>query len=323
LGYRRIVDDTTGSLAIPFDPASRTTELWSGFVQDTIEIVEDELDLVLGTKIEHNDYTGLEIQPNARLLWQPSDVHTLWGAVSHAVRTPSRSDNDARLNAGAIPPFTPDNPTPFPILIFFFGNDQIEAENLTSYELGYRTQPVTWISLDTTAFYNDYSDVIVGSVGTPFLETTPAPAHLILPINATNDAWMHVYGLEQVATLQVTPDWRLQGTYGLLKVVASDPSLEGGSPEQQATLRSLYNVTPDVNWDATLRYVDGLPGLGVSDYLTLDTRIAWRPEEGVEIALTGRNLLQGSHLEFGSTGNFATSPAVVERSVFLSLSVRF
>jgi len=323
LGYRRVADDIGESFSISFNPTSRTTGLWSGFVQDTISIVDGELDLVLGTKIEHNDYTGTEFQPNARLLWQPDDVQTFWGAVSHAVRTPSRVENDVRVNAAVVPPFTPDNPTPFPLLISFFGSDQVQAEQLTAYELGYRVQPASWVSVDTTAFYNDYSKIVSAAVGAPFLETTPAPTHLVLPVVVNNDAWMHVYGFESVATFQVTPDWRLQGTYGLLEIDSSDPSLEGTSPEQQATLRSIYNVTPDVDWDATLRYVDSLPGLGVSDYLTLDTRIAWRPREGVEIALTGRNLLGSSHIEFGSVGVFGETPAEVDRSVFLSLSVRF
>jgi len=320
LGYRRVADDVGGSFTATLTPVSRTTELWSGFVQDTITLIDDELDLVLGTKVEHNDYTGTEFQPNVRMLWRPFEGHTLWGAVSHAVRTPSRVENDIRANVATIPPFSPGNPTPFPVLVSFFGSDQAQSEKLTAYELGYRVQPAEWLSLDTAAYYNDYTNITSATTGTPFFVATPVP-HVVQPLTLNNDESMQTYGFETVATVQATADWRLQGTYSLLKIDGS--TAQGQSPQQQATLRSLYNVTPDVMWDADLRYVDSLQSLGVNGYLQFDTRVAWRPMEDVELALTGRNLLGGSHFEFGAGELILTQAAAVERSIFLSLAVRF
>ncbi|MEW6159067.1 MAG: TonB-dependent receptor, partial [Verrucomicrobiota bacterium] len=128
LGYRLTTDelgegrDRTG--AIQFIPSHRQDQLFSAFLQDEIAIIEDRLRLTLGSKFEHNDYTGLEIQPNARLLWTPHRNHSVWGAVSRAVRSPARFEHDVR--AWFIPP---------PSMLV--GNPEFESESLLAYELGY------------------------------------------------------------------------------------------------------------------------------------------------------------------------------------------
>ena len=88
LGYRLVHDNVTGAVPISFDPPSRTTNLVTGFLQDDIALRPDRWILTLGAKLEHNDFSGFELQPNARLLWRPAESHTLWSAVSRAVRSP-------------------------------------------------------------------------------------------------------------------------------------------------------------------------------------------------------------------------------------------
>lgn len=103
LGYRLAADRTRGSFFVSVDPTSRTDPFVSAFVQDEITVVGERLRLILGTKLEHNDYTGIEVQPSGRLLWTPHPQHTMWGAISRAVRTPSRADSDARTNFAVFP----------------------------------------------------------------------------------------------------------------------------------------------------------------------------------------------------------------------------
>jgi len=63
---------TDGGFAVSFPPsAHRHPQLFSAFVQDQITLVEDTLSLTLGSKFEHNDHTGFEVQPTARFLWTP------------------------------------------------------------------------------------------------------------------------------------------------------------------------------------------------------------------------------------------------------------
>src|SRR5262249_15869352 len=106
LGYRVVHDDTEGTVSLSLFPASRTTHLFSAFVQDEITLVPDKWKLILGSKFEHNSFTGFEIQPNVRLLWTPAKDHTVWAAISRAVRTPSRSEDDVTLNGAGRPPGT-------------------------------------------------------------------------------------------------------------------------------------------------------------------------------------------------------------------------
>ncbi|MCK5229802.1 MAG: TonB-dependent receptor, partial [Desulfobulbaceae bacterium] len=94
LGYRYTHDDFSDSEILRLDPDSRSDELFSAFVQDKITLMEDCLWLTIGSKFEHNDYTGYEIQPNARLFWAPHTDHKVWASVGRAVRTPSRMEDD-------------------------------------------------------------------------------------------------------------------------------------------------------------------------------------------------------------------------------------
>ena len=82
-----------------------------------------DLSFTLGTKLEHNDYTGFEFEPDARLSWNLSSSQTLWAAVSRAVRTPSRIDHD--LSEG----------TP-PYLVILKGGSDFASESVIAYEAG-------------------------------------------------------------------------------------------------------------------------------------------------------------------------------------------
>lgn len=69
----------------------------SGFVQDDIALIPDRLRLTLGVKLEHNDHTENELQPNLRLLWQMNRDTTFWAAISRALGTPRPQSVGLRL----------------------------------------------------------------------------------------------------------------------------------------------------------------------------------------------------------------------------------
>lgn len=100
LGYRLSSDRTGGSPSLIFSPAERQLQLFSAYVQDQWLIGEAQ-SLSLGSKFEHNDFTGFEFQPSLRYAWIQPSGGTLWAAVSRAVRTPNRLDHDARLVGAA------------------------------------------------------------------------------------------------------------------------------------------------------------------------------------------------------------------------------
>ena len=67
-----------------FSPETRTSPLWNLFAQDEITIAPNRVAVIVGSKFEHNDYTGFEFQPTVRARWTPGGRDTLWGAVSGA-----------------------------------------------------------------------------------------------------------------------------------------------------------------------------------------------------------------------------------------------
>src|SRR5439155_6846093 len=98
-GYFVTADNVDDTYSVAWEPSHRATQLFSGFVQDEISLIPERMALTLGSKFEHNDYSGFEIQPNIRLAWTPTTNQTVWGAISRAVRSPSRLDSDIRIRS--------------------------------------------------------------------------------------------------------------------------------------------------------------------------------------------------------------------------------
>lgn len=329
VGVRNISDDITNSEFVSFADTSRSVQIFSGFVQDTYKVSE-KLDVVLGAKFEHNDYTGFEIQPSARVVLRAEENLTFWGAVSRAVRTPSRAEDDIRGTAAVIPPGFPGNPGPLPLALQFTGDRSIDSETLISYELGARLRLADSVSFDVTGFFNKYGDLRGSRLGAPVVMAAPTP-HVVLPLVVDELVDADTQGVEAVLDWQVAPNWRLQATYAYLNIDGDVPVFPdvratapgGADPTHTANLRSLFDITKSVKLDAALRYVDDLEGFGIDSYVALDARIAVRLTDQFELAVTGRNLTEGEHFEFGTDPSFSTVPTSVERSVFASLSAKF
>ena len=305
-GYRFMHDDVKNTAALAFLPGRRDLHLFSGFVQDEISLVRDQLVLTIGSKFEHNDYSGFEFQPGARIAWMPLANHTLWAAVSRAVRSPSRIDTEF---------FAPGSP-PF---LLRGGGDRFDSEKVIAYELGYRTELAQRLGLSISTFYNDYDDIrsvepIAG-----------APGQLII----LNELSAKTYGVELSLAWQAFDWWRLRGGYTFFKKdIDLDRSLdvnrgrgEGNDPHHQFLVQSMINLPANLEFDSVLRYVDNLNQRGptVPSYVSLDLRLGWRPTPGWEFAIVGQNLLDNQHPEFGA----AATRQEIPRSVFGKITWKF
>jgi iron complex outermembrane receptor protein len=300
------MDHETTSLALfLFDPAQRLLHLYNGFIQDELTLVPDRLRLTLGSKFEHNDYTDWEIQPSARLAWTPTAQHTIWAAVSRAVRTPSRVDRDFFLY---LAPGTP----------LLVGSD-FQSEKVVAYEAGWRLQPSARLSVSLSPFYNGYDDLRTAAAG-------PPPQGI--PIVIENGLRGHTYGVELATAYQVNDHWRLRGGYTFLKKKLSlkpgRTDLNGGraesdDPEHGVVLQSTADVTGRLALDAVVRYVDALPNPDVASYVGLDLRLGWQLTPRLEVAVVGQNLLQDRHPEFRPS---SPSPRDIERGVYGKITWR-
>jgi iron complex outermembrane receptor protein len=323
LGYRYSPAHTTPSDAISWFPERTDDQLFSAFVQDEVALVEEKLSLTLGSKFEHNDYTGFEYQPSGRLRWTATEHQTLWAAVSRAVRTPSRLEESIRSRLSAMqPPLSP------PVEISTIPARNVESEELLAFELGYRLEPTQRLSFDVAGYFNLYDNVVFYHQGPPEFEPDPAPGHLLVPLEPRWNDHGVGYGVELLAEWRVTDSWKLAGGYTWSQTRLHLNGNDGReNPEHQFQLRSYLNVTKDLELNAAAYFVDAIQTplsqglMQHASYVRLDLGLAWRPHQQLELSVWGQNLMDDRHSEFSS---FQTSTATeVPRGLFGKITWRF
>ncbi|HTF84170.1 MAG TPA: TonB-dependent receptor [Cellvibrio sp.] len=291
-GYRYLSDRIDNDVFFAFLPDDLNMQWRNVFIQDEIKITRD-LRLTLGAKWEDNPFTGWESMPSAQLAWSPGHNQLLWGKVSRAVRTPSRIDRD--YYSPANPPLVDGEPR-----YVIAGGPGFVSEVADVYEVGYRQQPVAQVSWSVTGFYSEYDQLRT-------LELNNTATGFVFENRAAADA----YGLELWGSWQPLHHWRLHASLVAqefdvyLKPGSTDISnttaLASYDPNFYSSLRSSYDVSPQVTLDSTLRYVDELKGSQVPAYTALDVRVAWEISRHLEISLVGQNLIDRAHPEFGAS----------------------
>lgn len=313
LNYRRTNDETENAPALAFYPEKLNHNLYSVFVQDEIELVDEVVTLTLGTKLERNGYTGSEWQPSIRLSWNLSSSQMLWSAVSRAVRKPSRIDRDVSQPSRSSP------------IVVLSGGDEFESEKVLAYELGYRAQLGNNLVASIASFYNQYTDIRSASL-------TPVT---FLPVFFENNIEGETYGIEININYQVTTWWQLRGGYTFLeedlRVKSGEFDLnnalnETADPKHQVFLRSSMELGRGFEMDMGVRWIDELPTnnagsvVFVPSYAEMYLRLGWHPSDSLELSLVGQNLLHDHHQEFG-----VPSPTQEEvgRNVFAKMQWRY
>jgi iron complex outermembrane receptor protein len=327
LGYRVTSDGTTPTLRIVFTPQDARTQLFSAFVQDEIALRPERLHLSLGARIEHNSYTGFDVEPSARLVWTPDSKNMVWSAVSGADRTPARSDTNIRVNYAALP-----GPGNLPIFVSIFGNPNFKNERLTAFEAGYRNSWTSRFSLDSTVFYNRYRDLVSVEPGAMRVEASPAPTHLLVPASFGNGLYGETHGIELFADWKVTNFWTLNPGYSFISM-HMHPSAgsqdftdasgdEGGIPDHQAQLRSSVALPHNLQWNTSAYFVSRLPAVSIPSYTRVDTGLIWRAGERVSMSVVGQNLLKSLHPEYAGS-NSTVQPGMMRRGAYAKITWSF
>jgi iron complex outermembrane recepter protein len=303
-GYRFTQDSfPPPSFQVRFNPEKRFDNYFNYFLQDQITLEEDRWYLTGGSKFEHNPYSNFEYQPTVRLLWTPSNRHSIWGAVSRAVVIPNRMETDSWARW---PPLTT---SPLPTFVIVNGNPGILSEELLAYELGVRVQATERFSWDLALFYNQYDNILGLSSGKPYFEP---PFYIDVPQYIQNVARGETYGAELATNYTVNERWRLQCAYTYLRMfLHANPGTymlmsPSESPVNELYVQSSWDLGDHWKFDLTGRYVDSTTGgspnlsLFVPSYITMDTRLAWHNAKNLEVAVVGRNLARGYFTEFSA-----------------------
>ncbi len=323
-GYRFISDDMRATFMITPEELQKDVHHFNFFIQEEWRIIENELSFTIGSKFEHNYFSGFEIQPSARIVWQPHQEHSVWASVSRAVRTSSRAEQGGVINQQTIPP-SPASMN-LPVLVSLTGSIGSASEELLAYEIGYRAEYWDQLFVDLSAFYFDYDNLRNFHPGAPEFAGT----HLSQPIYLQTDMNGESYGAELALSWQAMDNLRLNATYSFVQIqyhtengrsnVSEDE--ENQTPHHQFNIRSSLKINSSWDWDMWLRYADTVEDFDIPSYLTMDARLAWKPVKNIELSVIGQNLLDGKHPEFSK--NFLLSRRTqIERGVYGKVEWRF
>ena len=288
---------------LTFSPPQLTDQLYTAFLQDEVTLLPNRLSLIAGTKFLKTNFSDPTLEPSVRLLYTPTSTQTLWAAVTHAVRTPAQVERDFFLSS-----FLGPAPNGLPFFARINANRNFRSERLNGYELGYRRLVGSSVYVDIATFFNQYHDLLSEDITGPlFIETNPAPAHVLLPAEFGNGLKATTEGGEIASEWRPTSFWRLRGSYSFLDMhvergrgsldVGTAPIVQGSSPQHQLLFQSNFDLPKSLTADFQVRYVSDLPALSVPAYWTGDASIGWEAGRQVHLSVVGQNLFQPHHYE--------------------------
>ncbi|WP_137297833.1 TonB-dependent receptor [Psychromonas sp. SP041] len=331
-GYRWSQSDIEGSAYFSTSSSMENIDIWNLFIQDTLDLPEQNMSLTFGAKVEGNTNSSTEVQPNIRLSWLPSNRVTLWGAISRAVRIPSQVESDSTINIQVIPPSNFD-PTFTPGLLQIIGNNNFQSEELTAYELGYRWLPTPTLSFDIATFYNVYNNLQSYDIGDAEIKNVNGSTFYVIPINLDNNLEGYSYGTEWLVTWQVNRQSRLRFSYSFIDIklkdkaenLFSDESISlvaDRSLEHQASIWGSFDLSEFVELDLRLYYTSernwnsSSSDYSISDGVDSDLRIGWQATKSLGFSLIGRHLLHADKQQFITESS--STDSLIERSIAIN-----
>ncbi len=322
-GYRLSDESFEAGYAFGYNTDHRRDKLANVFFQDEVQL-SHTVSLSLGSKFEHNSYTGFEYEPSAQLVWTPNKQQTVWGSVARAIRQPAWYDVASWSDLWSVP-------LPGGALgLYRLEGAPNKTEQLLDFEAGYRGSLSKRVAIDVALFCSHYWNLQTVEPGTPYFTMTPAPPHFVLPWYYANLSRAHNYGAEFSAQWDIYKRWRVHPGYSFLQMKltpepgSQDPYLqwfEGISPKHQFQIRSNMDLPHRLEWDVSAFYATELKSGPIPAYARLDTRVGWRAGESLEFSVGAQNLLAPRHLEFPLVDTL--HPAYMPRSVFGKVTWRF
>lgn len=298
-------------------PPADTDYIHTGFIQDVIDLYHNQLFLTAGAKVEDNNFSGFDVQPTLRVLWNPNPHQSFWTAVTRTVTTPSRIEEGFRLFGGQIS-ISP------PIYLQVSGNPDFRSESVLGYEAGYRQLLSPKLYVDLDVFHDDYQNLqsfgpptLIGNILTIFYENAIA--------GSTN-------GVEIAPTWKPEKWWALSGSYSFVGIdfhanapgsdissTGSVKTYQGSSPAHEGSIQSSFTLGKRFEFDQSYRYVSALPAQGVRAYQTMDAQLEYKLYGGLNVSLVGQNLFQPYHFEWG-TGDPSESLIGIRRAAYVKVT---
>lgn len=317
--YRHSKDRANNTEFVQLNPNRRADELFAAFGHFERPAGRN-LTLHLDGMLEHNDYTGWEFQPAIGLVWAKSERESLWTVLSRSVRSPNRSEADSSLWLRTV---SMENQPPTALRLV--GNSSFRAEEVVSFELGWRSQPSSAASYDLATFVSFYDNLRSFELQEPVFMPSPVP-HLQQAARFGNKLNAVTGGVELTARFNPVPDWRLTLGYSFFTEKFSfddgandvfgihSTERQGATPRHSVGLRSSHDFRNGWSVDLTGSFHSATSRMGVSAGTRLDARIAWRPSDEFEWSIVGQNLLDSRRKE--GTASLFERVAYVPRGIY-------
>ena len=305
------------SPVISLSHARRTDWLESAFFQDEQRVAGDRVRLIAGTKLEHNDFTGWELEPTLRASAGPFAGQHVWAALSRAIRTPDRVESDSTVAYGI---------QPGPVFVYVLGDPSLKSEQIVSYEGGWRLELASKASFDVAAYDNHYQRLIAvnpnnlqgGAPNCP-------PGQTCVSIPFSNETGGSTWGAEASARVELATWWTMVGSYAYERsaLAAVNEATARAAPRNQASARAYLSPRADLDANVSAYYYDdaGAAPDQVTAFTRVDAGADWRPNDKVELSLWGQNLLQDHHPEIKF--EFLFTPSEVSRGFYARATTRF
>ncbi len=254
-------------------------------------LLQGDVFMTLGSKLEKVSAVGSETLPNLRLRWEWNEKHLLWSSISEAVRQPSYADRFAAIAVGNL--ITP------------IGNPSLTPEKMQATELGYRGVLHEKLSVDLALYEHDYTDLIA---------------------NNHNDNELGLRGYEAVVSWRPLSSLSVQANYNHQYAYNEGATAFRNSPlpRDAGSININWRILHTVEFNLYHYYSDKLrttaAGVDVGNINRVDANVQWTPSPTMTFALIFQNINDPVHFENIDTQRLSSG---VERSAMARVLVRY
>ena len=272
---------------------TKTETTWDMFAQDEWHLC-GPLTWYGTVRVDRHPITDFNVAYRTSLLYEPVENHVMWGTIGRTFRNPTFSESKIDLTFGVL-----DTPG---VSTRSIGREDLKAETMQSYELGYRSRWFDRLKLDTSVFYNRLNHAI----GTSTVDFDPLT--LTTTTMFLNEGRANILGTEIGAEVLVLPwltsfaSWSYQDVQRLKDLTEHDVS-----PAHKATL-GFTSTYGKLSGELFLQFVDVAEAPGdrggladapgeIKSFWWSSARLGYTINDHATLALVVYNLLHDVHRE--------------------------